>query len=682
MPATALFKTMLSLLKILTYNNSPFLYKNMTNTKIFYIIIMPVILLLGIGYVYASYFYLPQQAQKNIIAQLENFGFEKLSIGTIETKNGKIIISDLSLDPDHFSSIEMLSVKYSLFPFIFGKKTAHEILVSGLNMTGNLSEDHHIRLSGWDKNANIIQSLLKLSTKSLIIENSKINLLTPDFGGAQLNIDGYLTKDNDGVNIKGHVTSEQRNIAFQAKVNGALNFDGQMATEIEFSNASIEKDDLNIKRGTSNLRVHYNLKDNKTLMKFEGQIPSMRWGKLPLKDVHITQEEGQNNTILMEGKFFGPEEMDWTSQIVFNDQGIKTQNTISPKIFSDALNVLERSKLLKNKDIFPEFIKNRTNPILLFNTTIDKEKNITGNFDIMFAKPNYTVRGDFKNAKDKNTIIGTIYSAPINVKPIKNTPNVFLNTVTHGNFVVTKLQDVPEFNWSSKMAVLNGQFLLGPIILPNIAGEFYYSSSEKNNKNKNTLMYKLPLKPSISHNGNILLNIENTDEPLFKQIDLNLYGGKIRTQMPLINGGELTKENKLFISDISLTQLFYGLGFKNIRISGKLGGVLPLKFKDNKKITVNGGILQSLDRGIIQLPDDIIRGLFPGHDKETYITQQSLKNFHYEYFEIRIDGNLKGNVMMTLKASGYNPDFYNKDAVEISLQLETQTSTLFNNLLK
>ncbi len=652
------------------------------NIKLFSIITTPIIFLLSIGYLYASNFYLPQQVQKNIVAQLEGFGFEKISIGLIETKSGKIIISDLSLDPDHFSSIEKLSIKYSLFPFLFGKKTAHEILVSGLNMTGNLSEDHQIRLSGWDKNENIIQSLLKLSTKSLIIEHSKIDLLTAEFGGIQLDLDGYLTKNNDGVNIKGHITSEQRNIAFQAKINGELNFNGQMATEIEFSNVSIEKDDFNIKRGTSNLRLRYDLENNKTLMKFEGQIPSMRWGKLPLKDVHIIQEEEQNNTLLMEGKFFGPEDMDWTSQIVFNNQGIKTQNTISPKIFNDALNVLERSALLKNKDIFPEFINNSKNPILLFNTTIDKEKNITGNFDIMFAKPSYTISGDFKNAKDKSTIIGTIYSAPIDIKPIKNAPDLFLNTVTHGNFVITKTHDLPEFNWSGKMAILNGEFLLGSMILPNIAGEFSYSSSEKNNKNKKLLTFKLPLKPQILHNGNILINTENIEEPLFKQVELNIYGGKIRTQMPLINGNELTKENKLFISDISLTQLFYGLGFKNIRISGKLGGVLPIRFKDNKHITVNGGILQSLDRGIIQLPDDIVRGLFPGNDKQTYITQQSLKNFHYEYFEIRIDGNLKGNVMMTLKASGYNPDFYNKDAVEISLQIETQISTLLNNLLK
>ncbi len=130
-----------------------------------------------------------------------------------------------------------------------------------------------------------------------------------------------------------------------------------------------------------------------------------------------------------------------------------------------------------------------------------------------------------------------------------------------------------------------------------------------------------------------------------------------------------------------MNKFFADTGIKKFSISGEMGGILPLQRKDDK-IYIKDGLLQSQEGGIVRLDESISNGLFPGSSKQMQKIRKALKNYHYEFFELRLDGKLSGAVMMTLSARGRNPDMKNKKPVELKLQIETELSLLFKPLLK
>ena len=113
---------------------------------------------------------------------------------------------------------------------------------------------------------------------------------------------------------------------------------------------------------------------------------------------------------------------------------------------------------------------------------------------------------------------------------------------------------------------------------------------------------------------------------------------------------------------------------------GEIGGVLPIILKEGN-IHVNDGILQSQSSGIIRIPPYLVSGLFPGGSQRMREIRATLHNYHYEYFELRMDGLLNERVLITLNSRGYNPDLKNKKSIDINLQIETQIALLFENML-
>ncbi len=650
------------------------------------IFVVVLTLMLGGAGSYAYFIYIPEKMEQKIIENFNAFGFENPSFGKITRKSGEILFSDISLDKQHFSTIKEISVRFSLLKFLLNPDHAQKISIRHLDLTGELSDDLKLTISGWVDDKDFLQKFRSIPAAMISIEDSSIDLLSDQFGGIKVSFDAQVQLSNaQDIIIKARADSKQKNLKFHAKIDGTLSASGELSVKTELEQISITHSDISVRRGAAKLNFTHNTQDSTSDMSVETDIASVNWQNLPLRDVHATLEKSDNNnyTLLAYGKIFGAEQIDWETHISRVDGITETQSTITPTSIAELFSFLQRNHHLEKQKNFPAFILNFQQPTLSINTTANKDVT-DGNFKLLINEPNFEIGGSFSTMNKSENVLGLFSINETQVtsaddEQTHNVPTQFQIT-TSGEFTIDNMSTMPALEWSVTTKINDGVLDYGALKIPNIHAKFSYDSKTPK-KTRKYLNFKLPLKNNILQKGRINLNLFDEGSPLLKSIHLDIYGGRIKTQAPLSKNGALIKENRLIVSDINIAQLFHDSGFRNILITGQLGGVIPLKM-DKGKMTVNGGILQSQGGGVIKLPKNVIAGLFPGQSRKMFRIRNALENYYYEYFEIRLDGDLNGRVMMTLKAQGYDPLSSDKEPVDLSLQIETQISLLFKNLLK
>ncbi len=632
-----------------------------------------------IGATYYAYFkYIPEKIENKIIASFKNFGFEKLELKNITRKSGKIVFSDIYLDKEKFSSIGELSVHFSLLEFIFNPAYAKKIIISDMNLSGEYSNDQ-FTFSGWNNDNKILQSVKNIPANIIVIKGATIDILSDNFGGIKLSYDGQarLSKSGD-IKLKGQITSKQRKLAFQAKINGTIPANGDVFITAQCDQISLAQEDLSIKRGAATIELKHSIENMNTSISATGDFSSVNWYNMPLRDVQASLKSTKDSyTLSAKGKIFGKESIDWDAKITNNNNNIVINTEITPRKLNDLLSFLHTNKRLKKNANFPPFILDLEQPKLSIITKINDAGVISGDFKFLNLTPKFGVSGVFSSNKNTKNIRGKI--SPTKSSITSENKKARFNQISAGEFIIRNLKQSAELEWYLNTKVIDGTMDYGALDIEANGNYIYISNTP--NKSKGHLNFKLPLKSSVKQNGRIITNLTDKDQPLFQAIILKIYDGTIKTQHPIFENNALTKSNKLTISDINLAKLFRDAKFKDARILGELGGVMPIVI-DGDKIDISGSILQSQNNGIIRLSPRLIKGLFPDENKETQLIRKALKNYHYEFFEIRLDGDLSDRVMVSISASGYNPDINNADPVDISLHIETQASLLFEHLLK
>ncbi len=647
------------------------------------ILLISSISIAGASY-YAYFTYIPEKIENKVINSFHKLGFTKLSIGEITRDNGKITFSDISLDEKGFSSIGNLSVHFSLTKFLLNPNHAQKIIISDMSLSGEISNGSLI-LTGQANNSKALQRLKNIPANIVIIKNSSIDILSKELGGVKINYNGQAKISSSGnIEIKAQASSKQKKLSFQSKINGTISSDDLISITAESDQISLSQKDLSIRRGAATIELKHSIRTAQTSIYAQSNFSSINWQNLPLRTVSTTLEiTPKKNILTAKGSIFGNENIEWSAQINKTDGATISNINITPARFSELLSFLERNKRLQKNINFPAFVFNLQQPTISINVTADNNK-FSGDFKFISSNPEFNINGIFISDKNSDNIKGKIYSKKSYIyaknKDATTNQRVAFQQASTGNFTVNRLKNIADINWNLNTKIENGHIDYASLKLENINGNFSYKQKNPN-KAKTSLNFKMPLKPHIKQSGKIKLNITDKNKPLFQSVLFKIYEGSIKTKTPLFNGSTLSNRNKLIISDINLTQLFHDSQFKDIIIFGKLGGMLPVKMSDGK-ININGGILQSQGSGIIRLPTDLINGLFIGKSKKMQLIRKALKNYHYEFFEIRLDGDLSGGVMMSINSSGYSPDIKDKESVDISLQIETKPALLFKDLVK
>jgi len=635
---------------------------------------------------YGYFIYIPQKVEERIVSNFSVFGFEDFSYGSITHKSGHIIISDIALDKGKFSTIDQMDISVSLLKYLINPTHAQNIVVRGMKLTGEIRDDNQVSISGWENHAKLLRGLQSFPAGTIVFDQSSIDLLTNSIGGLSMKYDARASITSSGmIEFKAKIDSKQKKLTFHSNIEGSLTPQGELSfsSKIEDIGASFET--LSLRRGLGEFQAEYPAFQENPILSMQGefQFPSIRWHDLPLRDTKLTlSRDSDNYDIVANGTTFGDRTIQWSSAITPQTGTITSDTTLSPENLSDVIDFIETHKKLKLKAEIPDTLRNLKKPIINVVNTIDlnASKNV-GTLKLSIPKPALTINADYRSATDLNTLLGTITLEKTTLKSSQSrTDDTRFNVSAFGEFTVKNFATNPQIDWFIHADIIDGLLDFEAMTIPNIKGSVFIGKKNNKKTRSNTyLPFTLPLKKNIAHKGRIGINLDDKDKPLLGHVILQIYNGVIKTEAPIFQNGKIVRKNKLVVTDLNISKLMQDAGFSNVTITGALGGIIPFETVDSE-VKVNGALIQSLRPGVLSLPKDVIMGLFPGNTPKMIMIREALENYHYEFFEIRFDGDLADRVMMTVSAQGQNPEMARKDPVDLNLQIETQISLLFQGL--
>ncbi len=647
------------------------------SNMIFIAMLFTAVFIMAVGYL--RFFYIPSKAEENVLWSISSLGFDDLKIGDIEQENGEIIIRNISFDKGDFSTIETMTIRFGLFDFLFKNKPVSSVVIDGMALTGEITKDLGLTLSGFGVGDDLLRKLSEMNIRHILLKNSKADILSDVLGGISVSLEGQIDGSAQPSFI-GNIQCNQKNLSFSSKVSGSTDDNGVTNLDINAEDLSLETASYAFRRGLAKGVVKFdNALAPSYFMNFE--FPSAVYKTLPLKHVILVTE---NDSLRINGQAFGDSEIHWSASLAHEDA-----ENIEISIKTDKLGAvasyLKKSGHMHSDFNIPDLLSDRLMISDIIVTIPREPKGNKGGFVIQSDALPQNIIGDFEFNDDGNQVFGSAKLKKTNLS-LAEIDLIDLDISGISTFTINMRDKEKTVDWNAKAIVENGKIKFSGLTVQPITGKFSFSDTSFSQSgmgkgNKWALKFGLPVKPHIKNSGGFELEIRKDNSVNINRAKYNIYGGELSFQSPIIEADKIRPKNKITISDLNLHRFFSDSELPGVIAWGKIGGVLPVTFNETN-IDVKNGILQSQDSGIIRIEAHIISSLFPGETDKIRKIRQVLRNYHYEYFEIRLDGNMNERVLMTLNSRGYNPDLKDKDPIDINLQIETQISLLFEKLLK
>lgn len=181
---------------------------------------------------------LPALMEARILDLLKTAGFNTPAIPAPQMRLGIMRYEGINLDVDGISTIERLDVRYSPLG-VFFTKNLKSVHIKGLNLTGEISSAGGVSLSGWS-NPGTISKIQNYPLKALIVEKSRLSLLTEPIGGVSVNYDFQARRRKQDVDLQARAQSSQKGLGFVSSARGVLGYDGLWQMEIELEQGKFE----------------------------------------------------------------------------------------------------------------------------------------------------------------------------------------------------------------------------------------------------------------------------------------------------------------------------------------------------------------------------------------------------------------------------------------------------------
>lgn len=644
---------------------------------VFFVLVFAFLLSGSVAGGYYYYYLIPEKVERKLLESVHALGFEAFSFGGIENDREKVTLRNVVLDKDGFSKIDEISIHFSLSQILFKSDQARSIYIKGLRITGEVNPaDNALTFEGFGAQSAFLDNIKKLPARTIVLEDGRADIMTEPFGGVALNFSLQLNRQSDdSFNLVGRVASKQNKLAFHSKITGGITSAQQFNYAAEIEQLSLTRGALRVRRGTASMAY-----DSKrpSFYKTDVNLSSLVWNDLPLSNVTGSVNlEPSGFDAQLNGSTFGGDAIMWDGSFKLQDGQYSSSLTLKPDNLGAAFDFIHVSKNLDVKNPLPLMLAHLKNPEISVQATHTNDTT-TGHLNLKFDQFTPTLSAAFSSKEGTDDIKGRFEKTALDVTT-KN-EQVVLPFSFDGAFNFSDFWGDGSLDVNLLARIDEGRIQYGPITLSDIEGMIPYGTQSEQQQ-ISLLNFKLPLKSSIAHKGTLASSIHSPDGFEILKGVLSIYGGNVKIDAPVFKDNALMLKNTLSFSDINIAQLFADAGFNNIFISGALGGVIPIEL--NKDIIkASGGLLQSQSEGIIKIPSDVAASLFPGDSDRLKTIRSSLRNFHYEFFEIRLDGDLNGRVLMTLSARGRNPDLNDKEPIDLNLQIETQILTLFKKLLR
>ena len=637
---------------------------------------------------YALYWYIPDIIKARFAEGLQGLGFQSVAFESVSASGGAVTFNKISLDPKSFSGIDGIEIRYSPERYLLQGGQADSLRVRKLELTGEISSSLDVTIAGRKNDLSFLRGLKDIPAPAVIIEGATLELLHPDLGGLKMEFEGQIRKKSGkggDVEILGRIKTAQKKLSFEGTVTGTVSADGSIKAPLKTEPLQFETEGFKMSRSSGSFNIE--IPAGKSLS-LTGEIiaASLNWRSIPLDDTKINIERKDTQfSMKAEGKTIGAEAIDFSASLKTNEQGQTSQDvSLRPKNLLLLRDFLAKNNLLSSDQALPSLLPSDTPLSITFDFGKTESKDaISGEWALVNPERSSGVQGSFLFNPETKVLTGLCDKTSLAL------PEAFFAQDNSGEGLAINCsfswdgQKSPPETKADVSASINGLTMgYGPLLLRNLRGDVsgIKGTDSAPQSFKADLNFDLPLKPSIKYQGKMRASITPPDQGAINSLIVSIYGGTVRTDPMPLRDMALPAQVTLKVSDISLRQFFADTPLPAFKIDGRMGGVIPL-IKDGKTLDIKDALLQSQDPGVIMLPDSISGMLFAGDDPQMKAMRTALKNYHYEFFEFRMDGSISKGVLMTLNSRGTNPDLKDKRPIEINLQIDTQPSFLIEHML-
>lgn len=160
-----------------------------------------------------------------------------------------------------------------------------------------------------------------------------------------------------------------------------------------------------------------------------------------------------------------------------------------------------------------------------------------------------------------------------------------------------------------------------------------------------------------------------------------LYGGNVTITPLTINSLSNIKEVPLKITGIDLTRVMAIADQDNIELTGKVDGVIPIALENSSIVIRNasldtrkpGGVLRYIEGSSIDKKIKEADVLSPLNIAKV------LENYHYNSIALAFDYAKNGDLSLTTKIKGQNPDFQNGRPIHLNINLNDNIPKLLRS---
>lgn len=121
---------------------------------------------------------------------------------------------------------------------------------------------------------------------------------------------------------------------------------------------------------------------------------------------------------------------------------------------------------------------------------------------------------------------------------------------------------------------------------------------------------------------------------------------------------------------VELAQFLPLLNLDGLSGEGVLDGELPVEIRDGRAVVVDGRLRGRPEGGVLSYRSVAAEAASAQGGEQTSLLFQALDNFHWDELELRIDGEIDGQVSLNLTVAGGNPDLYDGYPFRIRIRTE------------
>ena len=160
-----------------------------------------------------------------------------------------------------------------------------------------------------------------------------------------------------------------------------------------------------------------------------------------------------------------------------------------------------------------------------------------------------------------------------------------------------------------------------------------------------------------------------------------VFGGTLETIDAAFDAATGQGRADLKIHDVNLKSAFEVLGLEQLKGTGRIGGVLPLRI-ENSRVAVDNGHLESLTPGTVQVGLGAFADQLKTYGDNVDLVFRALTDFHYDRLNIDAAKPLQGAGHAAFRLEGNNPAVMAGHPFVFNINLETDFDKLTALLLQ